>query len=168
MSDAVLLREDGPQGCDGVRLLTLNRPERRNALSPDLVAALDDAYPLKILLAEDNLVNQKVAVNLLKQFETLEKVYQSLDEVKGALKTKLENGYESALHSQFLAQIHLNVPMDMELEEFALTGFEPSSPMLSSLRKLGLRPPRSANRLEGLCKNIPGPAEPTKAVSPPP
>lgn len=43
MSDAVLLREDGPQGCDGVRLLTLNRPERRNALSPDLVAALDDA-----------------------------------------------------------------------------------------------------------------------------
>jgi enoyl-CoA hydratase len=35
-----LLQEDAPAGTAGVRLLTLNRPERRNALSPDLVTAL--------------------------------------------------------------------------------------------------------------------------------
>lgn len=40
MSEAVLLVEDAPRGVDGVRLLTLNRPSRRNALSPELVQAL--------------------------------------------------------------------------------------------------------------------------------
>lgn len=42
-----LLVEDSPQDKAGVRLLTLNRPERRNALSPqlltELLAALDEA-----------------------------------------------------------------------------------------------------------------------------
>jgi enoyl-CoA hydratase len=39
----VLLVEDNPGGQQGVRLLTLNRPERRNALSPELVTTLIDA-----------------------------------------------------------------------------------------------------------------------------
>lgn len=38
-SDSILLRADN----DGVRTLTLNRPQRKNALSPDLVLALLDA-----------------------------------------------------------------------------------------------------------------------------
>lgn len=42
MSD-VLLVENNPGGQKGVRLLTLNRPERKNALSPDLVTALTTA-----------------------------------------------------------------------------------------------------------------------------
>jgi enoyl-CoA hydratase/carnithine racemase len=40
MSDDVLMVEDQPGGKDGIRRLTLNRPERRNALSPELVLAL--------------------------------------------------------------------------------------------------------------------------------
>lgn len=40
MSDQVLLIEDAPDGVEGVRLLTLNRPKRRNALSPELVRTL--------------------------------------------------------------------------------------------------------------------------------
>ena len=39
----VLLIEDKPGGQDGVRLITLNRPERKNALSPELLDALRDA-----------------------------------------------------------------------------------------------------------------------------
>lgn len=43
MGEPILLVDDAPDGAEGVRLLTLNRPERRNALSPDLVSALVDA-----------------------------------------------------------------------------------------------------------------------------
>lgn len=44
MSDtSVLLVDSSPGGQDGLRLLTLNRPERRNALSPELVMALTAA-----------------------------------------------------------------------------------------------------------------------------
>jgi enoyl-CoA hydratase/carnithine racemase len=39
----VLLVENNPGGQKGIRLLTLNRPERKNALSPDLVTALTSA-----------------------------------------------------------------------------------------------------------------------------
>jgi len=39
----ILLVEDAPLGRAHVRLLTLNRAERRNALSPELVVALTDA-----------------------------------------------------------------------------------------------------------------------------
>jgi enoyl-CoA hydratase len=46
----VLLVEDNPGGQQGVRLLTLNRPERRNALSPELVVGLSDA----LIAAEKN------------------------------------------------------------------------------------------------------------------
>lgn len=40
MSEEVLIVEDHPDGREGVRRLTLNRPERRNALSAELVDAL--------------------------------------------------------------------------------------------------------------------------------
>ncbi len=42
-ADIILVTEDAPFDKPGVRLLTLNRPERRNALSPDLVVALTEA-----------------------------------------------------------------------------------------------------------------------------
>jgi DNA polymerase-1 len=69
-------------------------------------------------------VGDKTAVNLLTQYESLEKIYESLEEIKGATRKKLEAGREDAMRSQYLAQIHLDVPLDLELSQFRLRDFE--------------------------------------------
>jgi DNA polymerase I len=69
-------------------------------------------------------IGHKTAVQLLKQFETLEQLYNSLDQVKGAVQKKLAEGRDEALHSQYLAQIHLDVPLTHDLPSLKLQGFE--------------------------------------------
>ncbi|HEY9619412.1 MAG TPA: DNA polymerase I [Crinalium sp.] len=69
-------------------------------------------------------IGDKTAVQLLNTYGSLEQVYAHLDELKGAVRQKLENGRNSALHSQYLAQIHLNVPLEVELEDCKLRGFD--------------------------------------------
>jgi len=75
--------------------------------------------------ASDNIpgvkgIGEKTAVQLLTEFGSLEQIYASLDKVKGAVRKKLEEGRDDALRSQYLAQIHLDVPIDVELEAFKL------------------------------------------------
>jgi DNA polymerase I len=72
-------------------------------------------------------IGHKTAVQLLKQFETLEQLYNSLDQVKGAVQKKLAEGRDEALHSQYLAQIHLDVPLTHDLPSLRLQGFETQS-----------------------------------------
>ena len=62
-------------------------------------------------------IGEKTAVKLIETYGTLGKIYDSLDELKGAVKTKLEAGKDSALHSQWLAQIHLGVPLPIALAD---------------------------------------------------
>jgi DNA polymerase I len=69
-------------------------------------------------------VGPKTAVQLLTEFGSLEQVYASLDKVKGTLKQKLETGKDSALHSQYLAQIHLDVPLEIQPEQLKLQGYD--------------------------------------------
>jgi DNA polymerase I len=69
-------------------------------------------------------IGDKTAVNLLTTYGSLERVYESLDEIKGALRQKLEAGREDACRSQYMAQIHLDVPLDLSLEDCKLKGFD--------------------------------------------
>ncbi|MGF1535910.1 MAG: DNA polymerase I [Elainellaceae cyanobacterium] len=69
-------------------------------------------------------VGAKTAVKLLDQFGSLQNIYASLDEIKGATRKKLEADREAALHSQYLAQIHLDVPIELEVSQCKLTGFD--------------------------------------------
>jgi DNA polymerase I len=69
-------------------------------------------------------VGPKTAVQLLTEFGSLEQVYANLDQVKGTLKQKLEAGKDLALHSQYLAQIHLDVPLGIEPEHLKLQGYD--------------------------------------------
>jgi DNA polymerase I len=69
-------------------------------------------------------IGEKTAVQLLTTYGTLVQVYASIEELKGAVKKKLEEGKDSALHSQWMAQIHLDVPLPVGLEDCKLTGFD--------------------------------------------
>jgi DNA polymerase-1 len=90
--------------------------------------------------ASDNIpgvkgIGEKTAAQLLNTYGSLDRVYASLDEMKGAVKKKLEDGRDSALHSQWMAQIHLNVPLDINLESCKLQGFDQETvvPLLERL-----------------------------------
>lgn len=81
-------------------------------------------------------IGDKTAVELLTQFGSLEQVYSRLDEItKKAVRNKLEAGKDDALRSQYLAQIHLNVPVDVNLEQCKLEGFDEDAikPMFEKL-----------------------------------
>ena len=80
-------------------------------------------------------IGDKTAVDLLTTYGSLEAIYNSLDKLKGSVRKKLEEGKEDALHSQFLAQIHLDVPLIEGVEVCKLTGFAPEAavPLLEKL-----------------------------------
>jgi DNA polymerase-1 len=80
-------------------------------------------------------IGEKTAVQLLTEFGSLEQVYASLDKVKDAVRKKLEAGQDDAARSQYLAQIHLDVPVSTQLETFKLQGFD-DSVLLPMLEKL--------------------------------
>lgn len=90
--------------------------------------------------ASDNIpgvrgIGPKTAVHLLKEYGSLEQIYQSLSAIKPALRQKLAEQQEAARHSQYLAQIHLDVPLEIDLETLRLTGFasEAVEPILEKL-----------------------------------
>ena len=69
-------------------------------------------------------IGEKTAVQLLATYNDLDNIYASIDQIKGATKKKLEEGKESAYHSRHLAQIVLDVPLEINLEECKLKGFD--------------------------------------------
>lgn len=80
-------------------------------------------------------IGEKTAVKLLNDFGSLESIYTSLDQIKGAVKTKLETGKQDAEHSKYLAQLKFDAPVDVELEAGKLEGFDTSvlKPLLQTL-----------------------------------
>ncbi|SCS29508.1 DNA polymerase I [Staphylococcus caeli] len=84
--------------------------------------------------ASDNIpgvagVGEKTAIKLLKQFNTVENVYNHLDEVSGEkLKEKLENSKDDALMSKELATINCESPLEVSLKDTKL----PDDPDMTS------------------------------------
>lgn len=83
-------------------------------------------------------IGDKTAVKLLNEYQTLEDIYQNLDKITGATKNKLETGQADAKHSQFLAQIDINVPLNIDLADCQLVGFEEDT-VLPLLKRLELK-----------------------------
>ncbi len=80
-------------------------------------------------------IGEKTAVQLLSTYNSLEQIYAALDEIKGATHKKLIEGKEDADKSQYLARIVLDVPLELDLEDCKLTGFD-QSVLIPILEKL--------------------------------
>jgi DNA polymerase-1 len=80
-------------------------------------------------------IGEKTAVKLLNEFGSLEQVYTSLDKIKGANNKKLVEGKDDAEKSRYLAQIVLDMPIDVDLEKCKLRGFDTNhlKPILEKL-----------------------------------
>ena len=62
-------------------------------------------------------VGEKTAKKLIAQFGSIENLLSHTDELKGALKTKVENNREMITFSKFLATIKTDVPIELNLAE---------------------------------------------------
>ncbi|MFB8793032.1 MAG: DNA polymerase I [Microcoleus sp.] len=80
-------------------------------------------------------IGDKTAIQLLDAYKTLDGIYAAIDELKGATKKKLEEGKEAAYHSQRMATIVQDVPLEINLADCQLKGFDEVAliPMLEKL-----------------------------------
>ncbi|MEO0808011.1 MAG: DNA polymerase I [Cyanobacteria bacterium J06643_4] len=92
-------------------------------------------------------IGKKTAVKLLDTYGDLETIYSSIEELKGAMKKKLETGKESAEQSKFLATIITDVPVETDLDSCKLEGFNPED-VIPALKRLELQ--HFVNRLSKL------------------
>lgn len=94
-------------------------------------------------------VGEKTASKLIAQFGSIENLLAHTDELKGALKTKVETNSEQIRFSKFLATIKTDVPITLNMDELAAK--EPDMEKLKALfdelefrslleRKLGRMP----------------------------
>ncbi len=83
-------------------------------------------------------VGAKTATKLLNQFDTLDGVYEHIDEVKGAMHKKLVAGKENAYLSYKLAKIVTDAPIEIDLEACVTQDFDPA-PVLEMFRALEFR-----------------------------
>jgi DNA polymerase I len=80
-------------------------------------------------------IGDKTALQLLDAYNSLDGIYAAIDDLKGATKKKLEEGKEAAYHSQRMATIVQEVPLEINLEDCQLIGFDEVAliPMLEKL-----------------------------------
>lgn len=69
-------------------------------------------------------IGAKTAVKLLKEYGSLDNIYAALENIKGSTQKKLAEGKEAAYHSQYMAQLRWEVPIETSLEDCQLTGFD--------------------------------------------
>ena len=69
-------------------------------------------------------VGEKTALKLLEQYDSLDGIYEHLDEVETRWRTKLEEGKESAYMSRDLATIHTDLPVKLDLEHARADQFD--------------------------------------------
>ncbi len=110
------------------------------------VEAMDSTYgispaqfvDLKALMGDqsDNIpgvggVGEKTALKLIREYGSLDNIYENIENIKGKLKERLETDKMQAYMSQTLARIIIDIPIEFDLEEYKIQ--KPDSKKLISL-----------------------------------
>ena len=69
-------------------------------------------------------IGDKTAINLLKEYDTIEDIYEHIDDIKGKMKEKLLEDKESAFISKEIATIYRDVPLNVKLEDIKFKGID--------------------------------------------
>ena len=91
--------------------------------------------------ASDNIpgcpgVGEKTAQKLIAEFGSIENLLEHTDQLKGALKTKVETNREMITFSKFLATIKTDVPIQLDMD--SLVREEPNEEELRNFRGVGI------------------------------
>jgi DNA polymerase-1 len=70
-------------------------------------------------------IGDKTARELVSKYGTIEAIYDHFDELQDRLKKKLEGKKDEALFSRKLAQMHMSVPLEFNLEAARLEDYDP-------------------------------------------
>lgn len=116
------------KGITEVEAYTVEQVNERYGITPDQI------IDMKGLMGDpsDNIpgvpgVGEKTAIKLIKQFGSIEKVLDSIDDISGAkLKERLTENKDQALMSKELATITKEAPVEISLDETNYKGFENS------------------------------------------
>lgn len=83
---------------------------------------------LKALMgdASDNIpgvrgIGEKGAIKLISQYNTIDNIYADIDNIKGALQTKLIDGKDDAYYSKDLVTIYRDVPLNVSFNDLLYT-----------------------------------------------
>ena len=82
-------------------------------------------------------IGEKGALELIRTYGSLHEVYNHLEEIKPALRAKLENGRESAYLSYELAKICREVPIELNADALKVAEYDVSS-LIAQLEELEL------------------------------
>ncbi len=83
-------------------------------------------------------IGDKTAVALLSEFNTLEGIYENIEKITGAKRTKLETDKESAFHSRELATLRYDVPVTFTLNDCHVATAD-SQKLRELFKKLGFQ-----------------------------
>jgi DNA polymerase-1 len=83
-------------------------------------------------------IGEKTATDLIGEYGSLDNVYKNIEKIKPVIAKKLEAGQEMAYLSQKLSQIHLNLPLKLDLPKCVLADYDRAI-VFSLFKKLGFK-----------------------------
>jgi len=69
-------------------------------------------------------IGEKIATDLLKEYETIEKLYENIGLLPEKIGSKLEANKDQAIFSKYLATIKTDVPIELDLEKCRLHDYD--------------------------------------------